>query len=216
MPKCAYRVMVPYWFSGQRVQRKWEMRIFSWFITSSFYGNLRYIGGPLRVDDLNWFSRPLVKVIGQTAVPHSKGNLFNILWYILLILIMAQWSYWSILNSFVCSSLTSHTRIFHSYGNAAFSGEGLQILIYLIYARHTWPMSSEGFFSVPNLLWHGASAVYNGHLLGPVSLTHRYMAEKLPIRRKTLSTQLINQSINRFFRVFTMFLVYHDLKQKIK
>ena len=27
------------------------------------------------------------------------------------------------------------------------------------------------FFSVPHLLWHGAS-VYNGHLRGPVTLTH--------------------------------------------
>ena len=33
-----------------------------------------------------------------------------------------------------------------------------------------------GFFSVPHLLWHGAS-VYNGHLRGPVTLTS--LAERL-------------------------------------
>ena len=35
-----------------------------------------------------------------------------------------------------------------------------------------------GFFSVPNLLWHGAS-VYNGHLRVPVTLTP--IAERLPV-----------------------------------
>ena len=32
------------------------------------------------------------------------------------------------------------------------------------------PIEQWGFFSVPHLLWHGAS-VYNGHLWGPVTLT---------------------------------------------
>ena len=35
-----------------------------------------------------------------------------------------------------------------------------------------------GFFSVPHLLWHGAS-VYNGHLRGPVTLTS--IAERLAV-----------------------------------
>ena len=35
---------------------------------------------------------------------------------------------------------------FYSYGDAAFSFEGMQILIYLIYARHSRPMSREVFF----------------------------------------------------------------------
>ena len=39
---------------------------------------------------------------------------------------------------FVC--LSSHSRIFHSYGDVTIAGEGLQILTY---ARHTWPLSSE-------------------------------------------------------------------------
>ena len=39
-----------------------------------------------------------------------------------------------------------------------------------------WPMLDThgheqwGFFSVPHILWHGAS-VYNGHLRGPIKLT---------------------------------------------
>ena len=38
-------------------------------------------------------------------------------------------------------SLSSHSRIFHSYGDVTIAGEGLQILIY---ARHSCPLSSEG------------------------------------------------------------------------
>ena len=41
---------------------------------------------------------------------------------------------------FVCR-LSSHSRIFHSYGDVTITGEGLQILTY---ARHSWPLSSEG------------------------------------------------------------------------
>ena len=37
-------------------------------------------------------------------------------------------------------SLSSHSRVFHSYGDVSIAGEGLQILTY---ARHSWPMSSE-------------------------------------------------------------------------
>ena len=46
---------------------------------------------------------------------------------------------------------SSHSRIFHSYEDVTITCERLQILIY---ARHSWPLSSE-FLSVPNLLWHG-------------------------------------------------------------
>ena len=42
---------------------------------------------------------------------------------------------------FVCLGFSSHSRIFHSYGNVTFTGEGLQILTY---ARHSWSLSSEG------------------------------------------------------------------------
>ena len=38
-------------------------------------------------------------------------------------------------------SFTSHSRIFHSHGEVTITGEGLQILTY---ARHSWPLSSEG------------------------------------------------------------------------
>ena len=38
-------------------------------------------------------------------------------------------------------SLSSHSRIFHSYGDVTIAGEGLQILSY---AQHSWPLSSEG------------------------------------------------------------------------
>ena len=42
---------------------------------------------------------------------------------------------------FVYLGLSSHLRIFHSYGDVTIAGEGLQILTY---ARHSWPLSSEG------------------------------------------------------------------------
>ena len=37
--------------------------------------------------------------------------------------------------------LLSHSRIFHSFGDVIITGEGLQILTF---ARHSWPLSSEG------------------------------------------------------------------------
>ena len=37
--------------------------------------------------------------------------------------------------------LTSHSRLFHSYGDAPISVAGLQILTY---TRHSWPLSIEG------------------------------------------------------------------------
>ena len=38
-------------------------------------------------------------------------------------------------------SFSSHSRIFHSYGDVIITVEGLQIWTY---ARHSWPLSSEG------------------------------------------------------------------------
>ena len=37
--------------------------------------------------------------------------------------------------------LSSHLRIIQSYGDVTIAGEGLQILTY---ARHSWPLRSEG------------------------------------------------------------------------
>ena len=45
---------------------------------------------------------------------------------------------------FVCLfvwSFSSHSRIFHSYGDVTIAGEGLQIFTF---DRHSWPLSSEG------------------------------------------------------------------------
>ena len=41
--------------------------------------------------------------------------------------------------------ISSHSRIFHSFGDVTFAGEGLQILSY---AQHLWPLSSKGLFRV--------------------------------------------------------------------
>ena len=79
---------------------------------------------------------------------------------------------------FVCLfvwGLSSHMRIFHSYGDVIITGEGLQ---FFTFTRHSWQLSSEGFLSVPHLLWHGAS-VFNGHLRGPVTVTP--IAERLEV-----------------------------------
>ena len=48
--------------------------------------------------------------------------------------------YPSLFSLFVCG-FSSHLRIFHTYGDVTISGEGMQILTY---ARHLWPLSSEG------------------------------------------------------------------------
>ena len=40
---------------------------------------------------------------------------------------------------FICLGFFVHSRIFHSYGDVTIAGEGLQI-----FARHSWPLSSEG------------------------------------------------------------------------
>ena len=49
-------------------------------------------------------------------------------------------SLWQFLFLFVWG-LSSHSRIFHSYGNVTITGGGLKILTY---AWHSWPLSSEG------------------------------------------------------------------------
>ena len=42
---------------------------------------------------------------------------------------------------FVCLGFSSHSRIFHSFGDVTNTGEGLQMLTYSL---HLWPMSSKG------------------------------------------------------------------------
>ena len=54
---------------------------------------------------------------------------------------------------FVCLfvwNLSSHSRIFHSYGDVTITGEGLQILTY---ARQSWPLSSESSWACNHLKW---------------------------------------------------------------
>ena len=77
---------------------------------------------------------------------------------------------------FVCLGISSHSRIFHTFGDVTITGEGRATnfdLYSALMAIEQW-----GFFSVPHLLWHGLS-VYNGHLRGPVTLTHTPIAEHL-------------------------------------
>ena len=71
-------------------------------------------------------------------------------------------------------SLSSHSRIFHSYGDVTIAGEGLQISTY---ARHLWP----------HPLQHG-STVYDGHLRGPVALTPA--AERLAVELPVFTTKV--------------------------
>ena len=49
---------------------------------------------------------------------------------------------------------SSHSRIFHSFEDVTIAGEGLQILTY---ARHSWPLSSEGS-------WACNTYCHTGHL----------------------------------------------------
>ena len=44
-------------------------------------------------------------------------------------------------NEMFVWGFSSHSRMFHSYGDVTMTGEGLQILTY---TRHLWPLSNEG------------------------------------------------------------------------
>ena len=70
----------------------------------------------------------------------------------------------------VCSGFSSHSRIFHSFGNVTIACGRMQILTY---PQHSWPLSSED-----SLACH-TYCVYNGHLRGPVTLTS--IAERLAV-----------------------------------
>ena len=60
--------------------------------------------------------------------------------YLVTICSRSWWGWWLVYILFVWS-LSSHSRIFHSYGDVIIAGEGLQIFTY---ARNSWPLSSEG------------------------------------------------------------------------
>ena len=66
---------------------------------------------------------------------------------------------------FVCG-LSSHSNIFHSYGNVIITVEGHQILSY---TRHRWPLSNES--SLACHTYCDTGDLYNCHLWGPVKLT---------------------------------------------
>ena len=71
---------------------------------------------------------------------------------------------------FVClfvRGFSSHSRIFHSFGDVTITDKELQIfdLCPALMAIEQW-----GIFNVPRLLWHGPT-LYNGHLRGAVTLT---------------------------------------------
>ena len=53
---------------------------------------------------------------------------------------------WSLspLNLFVVWGFSSHSRIFHSYGDVTIAGKGLQIFIY---ARYSWQLSSKVYLA---------------------------------------------------------------------
>ena len=55
--------------------------------------------------------------------------------------------------------VSSHSRIFHSYGDVSITGEWLQILTYARHLSLLMVIEQWGFFNVPHLLWHGASVI---------------------------------------------------------
>ena len=79
---------------------------------------------------------------------------------------------------------SSHSRIFHSYGDVTINGEGLQSLTY---ARHSWPLSCGCSLACYT---HGDTALtlQNGHLRGLVTLT--IIAERLAVE---LSLPVLSQ-----------------------
>ena len=73
---------------------------------------------------------------------------------------------------FLCWSLSSHSRIFQSYGDVTIAGEGLQ---FFTYARHSWPLSSEGSLTCHTYCYTGLSFIM------VISDTHTHVAERLAV-----------------------------------
>ena len=90
------------------------------------------------------------------------------------------------LRLFICLfiwSLSSHSRIFHSYVDVTIAGEGLQILTY---ARHSWPLSSEGslrchtccdtglsfIMVISEDLWHSQLLPSDWHICSHIIVQH--------------------------------------------
>ena len=65
---------------------------------------------------------------------------------------------------------SSHSKIFHSYGDVTITGKGLQILTYI---RHSWPLCSEG-----SLEWY--TYCYTGHPLIMVISEDPWHSHPLP------------------------------------
>ena len=65
-------------------------------------------------------------------------------------------------------SFSSHSKIFHSFGDVTIAGEGLHILTYV---QHSWPLSSEGSLAC-HTYWEMGHPfiIINSHLQGPVTL----------------------------------------------
>ena len=59
---------------------------------------------------------------------------------------------------------SSHSRIFHIYGDVTITGAIFYLCSALVATEQ------RGFFSVPHLLWHGASVHDDGNLRGTVTL----------------------------------------------
>ena len=72
---------------------------------------------------------------------------------------------WRLPSPLFAWAFTSNLRIFHSYGDVTITGEGLQFFTFIR------PLTSEGLFNVPHLLWHGPTFYY-GHLRPRTRDTH--------------------------------------------
>ena len=138
----------------------------------------RYNLDRINVNRWNSTTRPptlfvKIEICNRDTIPHCMHCICYIyLWYSICIIFLVYtctlniWAVWflvmnitilsihgkiwfnSVLGWFGCLEFSSHSRIFHSFGDVAIAGEGLQILNY---ARQ-W-----GFFSVPYLLGHETS-----------------------------------------------------------
>ena len=92
--------------------------------------------------------------------------------------------FWTWRYLFVCVFvwvLSSHLRIFLTFGDVTINAGSLQMLTYTRYV-HVWPLSSEGSLSCNT---EHESSVCNYHLRGPVTLApiaeHLTMELSLPV-----------------------------------
>ena len=116
------------------------------------------------------------------GLPWGLKRLYREALSLLLIVMMLIWKVLTLLLRvmFVCLfAVYCPTQEFLIHGDVILTDEGLQTMNYDLHSAFM-AIKQWGFFSVPYLLWHGAS-FYNCHLRGSMPL--KPIAQRLEVER---------------------------------